>query len=137
MSAMAFAAEGPHTIVLEPNVHAPLLARRFLAACFAEWGIEDDHLGRLVVCELVTNAWRHGEGPIVVRLYLDARDGLPVVEVWDSGAGRPVVRPPDDGAVCGRGLLLVAGFVRGCWGVRPLNEGGKAVWAKLPRGEGE
>lgn len=75
-------------------------------------GIEDDHLGRLVVCELVTNAWRHGEGPIVVRLYLDARDGLPVVEVWDSGAGRPVVRPPDDGAVCGRGLLLVAGFVR-------------------------
>jgi anti-sigma regulatory factor (Ser/Thr protein kinase) len=132
MSAMALAPEGPRTLVLEATAEAPRIARRFLGACFAEWGIGDDYLGRLVVCELVTNAHRHGEGPIVVRLYLDEGDGRPVVEVEDSGEGRPVVRPPDDRAPSGRGLLLVAGFLRGCWGVRPLSGGGKAVWAKLP-----
>lgn len=120
------------TLVLEATCEAPRLARGFLAEWFAAWGISDDHMGRVVICELVTNAYRHGEGPIVVRLYLDERDGLPVIEVWDAGEGRPAVRPESRTALSGRGLLLIAEFVRGCWGVRPLNEAGKAVWAKLP-----
>jgi anti-sigma regulatory factor (Ser/Thr protein kinase) len=130
MSAAAQSPEVP-TIVLEPTGEAPRLAREFLGKCFAEWGMPDDYLGRLIVCELVTNAYRHGEGPIVVRLPRDS-DGQPVVEVWDSGEGRPVVKPQNHAAVSGRGLQLVAEFVRDCWGVRPLSEGGKAVWAKLP-----
>lgn len=130
MCPTALAPEVP-TLVLDPNDQAPGLARRFLAARFAEWGIEDDYVGRLVVCELVTNSCRHGEGPIVVRVFRDERDGLVVVEAWDGGEGMPVVRPENYAATSGRGLMLVAELVR-AWGVRPLNEGGKVTWAKLP-----
>lgn len=119
-------------LVLNPTAEAPRLAREFLAKCFAEWGITDDYVGRLIVCELVTNAYRHGEGPIVVRLPRDAHDGHPVIEVWDAGEGRPAIRPQNSTAISGRGLQLIAEYVGGHWGVRPLNEGGKAVWAKLP-----
>ncbi|TDC44975.1 hypothetical protein E1281_31850, partial [Actinomadura sp. KC345] len=73
----ALAPEAPSTLVLDPDSDAPRLARRFLAGRFAEWGIEDDYVGRVVVCELVTNAYLHGKGQIVVRLYLDERDGRP------------------------------------------------------------
>ncbi|GAA1898738.1 hypothetical protein GCM10009736_78960 [Actinomadura bangladeshensis] len=52
----ALAPEGASPLVLEPNDQAPRLARRFVAERFAGWGIEDDYVGRLVVCELVTNA---------------------------------------------------------------------------------
>lgn len=118
------------TLVLDATDQAPRMARGFLAARFAEWGIGDDYVGRLVVCELVTNAYRHGKPPIVVRVLRDPRDGLVVVEVWDGGEGRPVIRPENYAATSGRGLALMAQLV-GAWGVRPLNEGGKVTWAKL------
>ncbi|URM99630.1 ATP-binding protein [Actinomadura madurae] len=125
----AMAPEVP-TLVLDPTDRAPWLARRFIAERFAEWGIEDDYVARLVVCELVTNSFKHGEGPIIVRLFRDERDGHPIVEVWDAGDGRPMIPPENHAATAGRGLMLMAELVR-AWGVRPLNEGGKAVWAKL------
>jgi anti-sigma regulatory factor (Ser/Thr protein kinase) len=124
-------APGDRTLLLDPTDDAPRLARRFLAEEFAGWGIEDDYLGRLVVSELVTNGVKHGEGPIVVRLFRDERDGHPIVEVWDAGDGRPMIPPENHAATSGRGLMLMADLVR-AWGVRPLNEGGKIVWAKLP-----
>lgn len=105
------------------------MARRFLAGRFAEWGISDDHDGRLIVSELATNALVHGDGPIVLRVFRDERDGLPVIEVWDGGEGRPVMRPENYAATGGRGLLMVAGLAHD-WGVRPLVEGGKIAWAK-------
>ncbi|MFD0683650.1 ATP-binding protein [Actinomadura fibrosa] len=128
-SPMALAAGDVPMLVLGCTDQAPRLARRFLAARFREWGIVDDYIGRLVVCELVTNAYRHGAGPIVVRLSLD--EGQPCVEVWDAGENHPVVRPQNCAATSGRGLHMLAEIVSGRWGVRPLN-GGKAVWAKLP-----
>ena len=135
MPMTASAPEAP-TLVLDPTDQAPRLARSFLAERFREWGIADDYLGRLVVCELVTNAYLHGEGPIVVRIFQDGQDGQEkqdggvVVEVWDTGEGRPVIGCEDHSAVSGRGLLLMSELVRD-WGVRPLNEGGKVTWAKL------
>ncbi|GAA1866726.1 ATP-binding protein [Actinomadura bangladeshensis] len=65
-----------------------------------------------------------------MRVLRDERDGLPVIEVWDGGEGRPVIRSQNHAAVSGRGLQLMVELVRE-WGVRPLNEGGKIVWAKL------
>ncbi|WP_161791042.1 ATP-binding protein [Actinomadura welshii] len=117
------------TVVLDPGDRAPALARRFLADQFREWGSTDDYVGRLVVCELVTNACRHGEGPIIVRLFRDARPDLVVIEVWDRGEGLPVIGPENFAATSGRGLLLMSHLVLD-WGTRPILEGGKIVWAK-------
>ncbi|MFI0410316.1 ATP-binding protein [Actinomadura sp. 3N508] len=125
----AFAPEIP-SLVLEPDVQAPQLARRFLAELFAEWGIEDDYIGRLVVCELVTNSYKHAKGRITVRVFVDDGDGRVVVEVEDGGDGRPVVRPESHTALDGRGMALLADLVDG-WGVRPLAGGGKVTWARL------
>jgi anti-sigma regulatory factor (Ser/Thr protein kinase) len=129
---MSVVAQSPEvsTVVLAPTTDAPLLARRFLTDQFAAWKIAEDYLARVVISELVTNAYRHGEGFIVVRLFLD-HDRLAVLEVWDAGERRPVVKPQDDAALSGRGLQIVSEMVK-AWGVRSLNEGGKAVWAKLP-----
>ncbi|WP_187438096.1 ATP-binding protein [Actinomadura decatromicini] len=89
--------------------------------------MDDD--GCVIVSELVTNAVLHGDGPVAVHVFQDERDGLPVIEVRDGGAGRPVVRPEDCAAIHGRGLALVACLA--CdWGVRPLPDGGKVTWAK-------
>ncbi len=81
----------------------------------------------LVVTELVTNAYQHGQhprrlaltqvGPRVVRLEVaDASYRVPIL-------GRPD-RPGD-----GLGLLLVNG-VASVWGVRS-HEPGKIVWAEV------
>ncbi|MBT2206884.1 ATP-binding protein [Actinomadura sp. NEAU-AAG7] len=98
-----------------------------MADVFAEWKIADDYVGRLAVCELVTNAYLHGEGPIVVRIL---RDDRLVIEVWDAGLGRPKIVPEDCAGTSGRGLFLLAEMTR-AWGVRPLNEGGKITWFEL------
>ncbi|MFA1542861.1 ATP-binding protein [Actinomadura monticuli] len=117
------------TLLLNPNENAPALARDFVAARFREWGSADDFMARLVVCELVTNAWRHGEGQIILRVFRDVRADLAVIEVWDQGDGLPVVGPEDFEATSGRGLLLLSQVVDD-WGTRPIAEGGKIVWAK-------
>lgn len=100
----AFTSEIP-TIFLDPGDRAPALARDFVAAQFREWGSADDFVARLVVCELVTNSWRHGEGQIILRVFRDVRADLAVIEVWDQGEGLPVVarrtrRRPRGGACC-------------------------------------
>ncbi|GAA4239721.1 hypothetical protein GCM10022254_61040 [Actinomadura meridiana] len=96
-------------------------------------GVDDDYVGRLVVTELVTNAYKHvGFGRIVVRVFPDARADLVVIAVRDEGVGRPVVRDEDHAAVCGRGLVLVAQLAHD-WGVWPLKGKGKVVWALCAR----
>lgn len=117
------------TLFLDPDDRAPALARDFVAAQFREWGSTDDFMARLVVSELVTNAWRHGEGQIILRVFRNVRADLAVIEVWDQGAGLPVVGPVDFEATSGRGLLLMSQVVDD-WGTRPITEGGKIVWAK-------
>ncbi|MGW5415601.1 ATP-binding protein [Actinomadura geliboluensis] len=101
------------TLLLDPDENAPALARDFLATLFREWGSADDFMARLVVCELVTNAWRHGEGQIILRVFRDVRAHLVVIEVWDQGDGLPVVGPEDFEATSGRGLLLMSRVVDG------------------------
>ncbi|MFD0852843.1 ATP-binding protein, partial [Actinomadura adrarensis] len=113
-----------------PTGEAPGLARRFLAGLYREWGVEDDHAGRVVVSELVTNAYQHGAGSIVVRVYRDRCDGEAVIEVWDEGPGLPILGTADGNATSGRGLMLMSGLVQG-WGTRPVEGGGKIVWGRV------
>ncbi|CND66327.1 Histidine kinase-%2C DNA gyrase B-%2C and HSP90-like ATPase [Mycobacterium tuberculosis] len=117
------------TLLLNPDENAPALARDFLSVQFQGWGSPDDFMARLVVSELVTNAWRHGDGQIILRVFRDARADFAVLEVWDQGEGLPVISMEDFEATSGRGLLLVSQLADD-WGTRPITEGGKIVWAR-------
>lgn len=131
MSVPTLAPEIP-TLVIESTDRAPAQARRFVAGHLRRWGCEDDYIARLIVTELVTNAYRHGDGMIVVRVYLDDQSDLAVIEVWDRSPRLPALVPQYIGATTGRGLHLVAGLAKD-WGVRPTSEPGKVVWARCAR----
>ncbi|GAA4236844.1 hypothetical protein GCM10022254_47420 [Actinomadura meridiana] len=121
------------TLVTRPTVNAPGLAREFVAKCFCDLGVADDYVVKIVVTELVTNVHKHVKvGRIVIRVFEDERDDSVVVEVWDQGEELPVIREAEDMDVSGRGLFMMSLLVRE-WGVRPISEGGKIVWAKLDR----
>jgi PAS domain S-box-containing protein len=84
----------------------------------------------LVVSELVTNAIRHAESPIQLRLI---RDRTLICEVSDGSSTAPHLRRArafDEG---GRGLLLVSHLTQR-WGTRQTPHG-KTIWAEqaLPR----
>jgi anti-sigma regulatory factor (Ser/Thr protein kinase) len=87
----------------------------------------------LVLGELVANAVQHGE-PLdddSLDLCWGAWDGLIHVEVTDGGASTvPVLNPPSDAAVRGRGLAIVEALASS-WGVR-TEQAAVTVWATLP-----
>jgi hypothetical protein len=126
--------EEPFMVVLKPVPEATKEGRDLIEFAFGSWGL-DTYTPRLVVSELVTNAVRVSpEGRyVVVRAHLNA--GVPTIEVWDGSDEPPVLRTGDVTDEGGRGLFIVDLLcVR--WGVRPCTEGGKVVWAELPRDGG-
>jgi PAS domain S-box-containing protein len=101
-------------------------ARKEAARQLAEWDLEEQAFTtELVVSELVTNAIRHAEGPIRLRLI---RDRTLICEVSDGGATAPHLRHPRTTDEGGRGLLLVSQFTER-WGTRFVPEG-KVIWAE-------
>jgi anti-sigma regulatory factor (Ser/Thr protein kinase) len=78
----------------------------------------------LLVSELASNAVTHAGTPFTVAVERDEQRIR--VEVSDTGAGKPCVRPPDLLASNGRGLQLL-GALADSWGVDP-HEPGKTVW---------
>ncbi len=90
------------------------------------WGLDEmEFVTGLVVSELVTNAMRHGTGPIQLRLI---RDRTLICEVSDGSNTAPHLRRArvfDEG---GRGLLLVAQLTQG-WGTRQTTSG-KTIWCE-------
>ncbi|MFJ8724636.1 ATP-binding protein [Streptomyces sp. NPDC093269] len=101
-------------------------ARRLAAHQLTQWGLEGlADATRLIVSELVTNAVRHGTGPIELRL---VRHRVLTCEVSDTAAFIPRphrARTTDEN---GRGLFLVTNLSRR-WGARSTS-GGKVVWAE-------
>lgn len=83
----------------------------------------------LMVSELVTNAIRHGSGPVHVELEVDT--GVVRVGVTDESAARPVPRDAAADAESGRGMLLVSSLADR-WGSDPWPPG-KKVWFELGR----
>ncbi len=85
-------------------------AREETRKALFDWGLgEYTEVAELIVSEYVTNALRHGEGPIKVRISCDG--GHLRIEVHDDGSGRPVRRPVTVRDESGRGLELVDGLL--------------------------
>ncbi|MFD9283948.1 SpoIIE family protein phosphatase [Streptomyces mirabilis] len=92
----------------------------------ADWGLDEAAFAaELMLSELVTNAIRHGAGPIRVRL-LHGR--TLICEVSDASNTAPHLRRAASTDEGGRGLFLVAQLAQS-WGTRYLTEG-KVIWAE-------
>ena len=92
-------------------------ARAAAGKALSRWGLaEHAEVIQLIVSELVTNAIRHGDGPVDVRISFD-RDHLRV-DVHDDGPGRPVRRPVTSDDESGRGLELIDGLLQEHGGTR-------------------
>jgi serine phosphatase RsbU (regulator of sigma subunit)/anti-sigma regulatory factor (Ser/Thr protein kinase) len=115
-------------VTLPDEPQAVSCARRLVRATLRRWRI-DNLCGNaeLLISELVTNALRHGCGPIGVRL-LRAATCL-VVEVADGSPVPPAPRIADPLAEAGRGMQLIKLLARR-WGTRPTPTG-KIVWFEL------
>jgi anti-sigma regulatory factor (Ser/Thr protein kinase) len=106
------------------SAHARRLVERHLGADASGAALDDV---KLVVSELVENAYRHGEGEI--RLSLRRQGDAVRVEVVDQGQGAAIeIRetPPDRWG--GQGLKLIDTLSRD-WGAF---EGTTHVWAEVP-----
>jgi serine phosphatase RsbU (regulator of sigma subunit)/anti-sigma regulatory factor (Ser/Thr protein kinase) len=105
-------------------------ARSLVVDQLTRWGLPDlAATTELLASELVTNAIRHGTGPIVLRLI---RHQVLVCEVTDSSDSSPRLRHARATDESGRGLFLVA-QVSHRWGTRYTPDG-KVIWSeqKLP-----
>ncbi|MFF0427248.1 ATP-binding protein [Streptomyces sp. NPDC004520] len=126
---------GRHRTTLFPRRRTtPRTARDFIAATLTEWG-ETSRLDDMRLCtsELVTNAVLHG-APVgrLVLVRVESLDEELRIEVHDSGENRPTQRVPEESAVDGRGLLIVAATADR-WGVKERTGPGKCVWAAFDR----
>lgn len=114
------------------------IARLWIADLFAAWqdsgmlarncAIDDRReAAQLLITELVSNAVRHSDQPVVVTVDMTA-EGL-TVGVLDSSERMPVMRDAEMAVTEGRGLRLVNALSRK-WGVDLLDQG-KVVWFEI------
>jgi hypothetical protein len=130
------------TCTLAPAAESARLAREFTRITLADWGMAAGiDVAELVVCELVTNALRHGllsarwmpeEHPVALTLL--RRDPYLMCTVSDPDPGGPVLMEPSASAESGRGLQVVESC-SAAWGWEPIDGAGKVVWALLPAAE--
>jgi anti-sigma regulatory factor (Ser/Thr protein kinase) len=109
-------------------------ARQFAQARLDEWGIPSlADSTKLVVSELATNAVLHGGSAPELSMKLD---GLVLrIEVRDTSAALPQVKPHSETATTGRGMVIVEALSSN-WGAE-ADDSGKVVWCELaaPRAE--
>jgi anti-sigma regulatory factor (Ser/Thr protein kinase) len=109
-----------------PDPAAVANARKNALGQLETWGLTDaSFVTELIVSELVTNAVRHAEPPIQLRLI---HDQSLICEVSDASSTAPHMRRARTYDEGGRGLLLVAQLSQR-WGTRQ-NGKGKTIWAE-------
>lgn len=102
-------------------------ARRLAERQLAAWDLAGAaHTTELIISELVTNAIRHGEGPIQLRLIHDR--GRLLAEVTDTSSASPHLRHARDSDEGGRGLYIVMRLSLR-WGVRHSRQD-KTIWSE-------
>ncbi|MFC4062564.1 SpoIIE family protein phosphatase [Planomonospora corallina] len=117
-------------LALPADTRSAARARAFVRDTLSGWGLDGAvDATELMVSELVTNAVRHGEGSVGLRLL---RGPTLVCEVADRSFALPVVREASGTDDSGRGLALIR-WMSHRWGTR-LTPQGKIVWVeqKLP-----
>ncbi|MER6047366.1 SpoIIE family protein phosphatase [Streptomyces sp. NPDC001793] len=118
---------------LAPEPRSVARARELARDQLTDWGLQAlVDTTELLVSELVTNALRHGQGEIRLRLLLDR---TLVCEVWDADLAQPRRRRARDTDEGGRGLQLV-GLLSEGWGSRRTPRG-KTVWFELALPNGD
>jgi len=117
---------------LPPDLRSAGPARTFAAQAVRAWGNPElEDTVKLLVTELVTNAVRHADSSVEVKLAL-----LPEVirvEVRDQDPALPTPRQAEATAESGRGLALIESLAT-TWGVTPIRDG-KRVWFELHRSD--
>ncbi len=137
----AFPGPGEHPAVncaLPPLPGSAGRAREFTRVTLDDWGMAAYlDMAELVVCELVTNALRHGllsgtwtpeDRPIGLTLL--RRNAELICMVTDPGCAAPVRVDTCASAEGGRGLQVVEAC-SAAWGWQPIEGAGKVVWALL------
>jgi hypothetical protein len=109
-------------VALTPAMDSVREARLVVRETLHDCGIADTELAELATSELVSNAVRHGEPPVVLVLRCAGR--MARVEVHDGSAVLPRLGTP--GGDAGNGLVIVDAFTP-AWGA-DLEDGGKSVW---------
>jgi anti-sigma regulatory factor (Ser/Thr protein kinase) len=106
-------------------------SRRFVAEVLERSGRDVTDAVLLVASELVTNAVRHGDGDVELRI--DVENSHIRLEVLDDGHVKVTAprRTPSPTAIGGRGLHLVR-EVSNRWGSGFDPAGRTLVWAELP-----
>jgi serine phosphatase RsbU (regulator of sigma subunit) len=90
------------------------------------WGLEElTFATEVLVSELVTNAIRHAQAPLQLRMILDTTLSC---EVSDASTTAPHLRRADRYDEDGRGLMLVARLAAR-WGTR-YTQTGKTIWTQ-------
>jgi anti-sigma regulatory factor (Ser/Thr protein kinase) len=115
------------TVELPSGAVAARAARRAVEPHLEALGQDRRPDARLLVSELVTNAFRHGMPPITLTTEVHASHLR--IEVADAGGGRPR-RRPEPGADGGWGLLLVE-HAADRWGVA---DGSMRIWFEIDLG---
>lgn len=123
---------------LPPRPESVKFARDFTRVTLRSWGLtalSDD--AELVVSELVTNALRHavrgpGSDKPTITLRLLAQAPYLMCMVSDPSREIPLRRESGPEDSTGRGLQVIESYSTR-WGWHLLDDGGKVVWALLPR----
>ncbi|WP_051807156.1 ATP-binding protein [Streptomyces sp. NRRL F-2664] len=100
----------------------------------ADWRLAPDDIADavLVAAELLTNAWKHAEGP--EHLSVDHSGGVLRIAVTDRSPTRPRLGEHRAESIGGHGIFIIDSLALR-WGTQPAGEG-KAVWAELRTGSG-
>lgn len=118
---------------LPGDLSSSAYARESIRLTLGEWGMVDllDET-EIIASELVTNAVRHGAGPITLHLAAPADRSSLRVGVHDSDGTRvPLPRSASPRDTGGRGMQLIDSLAAR-WGCQ-VDGTGKEVWAVLAR----
>lgn len=114
---------------LPHDVRAAAEARWHVRESLTEWGEVAD--AELVASELVTNAWKHGSGPITFSLNVSQDSVIVTASNVSHGTPKRADDSPADLAEHGRGLLLIDELAT-AWGFDRRGEA-LSVWAEIAR----